>query len=216
MKQEGSMSLTNAGAVLLLEVRPDARARGIDAQQLEARLAEVRLLLESPQPGLTWTFAGGIAFGGRLTVENCASALPFVYRLRTELRKDPAKPPLVVLAGLGRGEELVADRLASEAFRCLSKRKHAWTCAMTPEENECRVLSAFCRALDTFERGWTDAQWEAIYRRDQDITLQEIGDELGIAYQNVSKRLIAANYSLHKELLEAACLVFSNSPLPHA
>ena len=203
------MSLENAGAVMLLEVRPEPRARGIDAQLLEARLAEARLLLESPEPGQTWTSAGGITFGGRMLVENCACALPYLYRLRTELRKDPAKPPLIVLAGLGRGEELVADRLASEAFRSLSKRKNAWTCALTSEMQECRVLSAFCRALDSFERGWTDAQWEAIYRRDRNVTLQQIGDELGIAYQNVSKRLIAAHYSLHKELLEAACLVFA-------
>jgi hypothetical protein len=75
------------------------------------------------------------------------------------------------------------------------------------------VLSAFCRALDALERGWTGAQWEAIYRRDRNVTLQQIGDELGIAYQNVSKRLIAANYPLHKELLDAASLVFSQAPV---
>jgi hypothetical protein len=209
MIDEGYMATGNAGAALLLEVRPEPRVRGIDAQRLDERLAEVRPLLESPEPGYTWTFAGGITFGGRLYVDDCAGALPFLYRLRTELRKDPAKPPLIVLAGLGRGEELVADRLASEAFRTLAKRKNSWTCALTSESHECRVLSAFCKALDSFERGWTDAQWEAIYRRDRNVTLQQIGDELGIAYQNVSKRLIAAHYSLHKELLDAACLVFS-------
>jgi hypothetical protein len=59
--------------------------------------------------------------------------------------------------------------------------------------------------------GWTDAQWQAVHRRDRDRTLEQIGEELGIAYQNVSKRLIAARYSLYREVLGAAALVFSRS-----
>jgi hypothetical protein len=43
--------------------------------------------------------------------------------------------------------------------------------------------------------------------------LQQIGADLGIAYQNVSKRLIAAKYSLVQDLENAASLLFSQSSL---
>ena len=41
--------------------------------------------------------------------------------------------------------------------------------------------------------------------------MQEIGGELGIAYQNVSKRLIAARYGLYRDVLGAASIVFTRA-----
>jgi hypothetical protein len=207
------MPLASNGAVLLLEVRPDPRAHSLPPGSVEQRLAEVRLLLEAQEPGRSWTAASGPTFAGRMVFEDASHAFPFVYALRTSMRADPAKPPLVVLAGLGRGDELAADRLATEAFRALSNRRNSWTSALTSQQRASRVLSALCRTIDTIERDWTDAQWEAIFRRDRNVTLQQIGDDLGIAYQNVSKRLIAAKYALHREILDAASLVFS-TPAP--
>jgi hypothetical protein len=206
------MPLASNGAVLLLEIRPDPRVRTVVPIDVDARLAEARVLLEAVEPGRSWTAAGGPAFAGRMVFDDAAQAFPFVYGLRTTMRADPSKPPLVVLAGLGRGEENAADRLAAEAFRAHSKRRNSWTAALTGQPRGSRVLSALCRTIDTIERGWTDAQWEAIFRRDRNVTLQQIGDDLGIAYQNVSKRLIAAKYALHREILDAASLVFSTPP----
>lgn len=211
------MALANAGAVLFLEIRADPRARSFSTSEIDARLDEARALLESAEPGRsTWTPAGGGTLAGRMGLDDSEAAFPFVVRMRTILRESPKKAPLVVLAGLGHGEDSQADRLAGEAFRALGARRHAWTSAMTPSEGANRVLAVLCRAIDALERGWTASQWEAIVRRDRGVTLQSIGDELGIAYQNVSKRLIAAQYSLHGELLDAANFVFSSDAPPFA
>ncbi|MCA9752271.1 MAG: hypothetical protein KC591_08785 [Gemmatimonadetes bacterium] len=110
--------------------------------------------------------------------------------------------------GFGIGDELVAARLAGEAFRGLGRKGRFLTRALTPDPDSNVVLGALTRTLDTLLKGWTDAQWEAISHRDRGRTLQQIGSELGIAYQNVSKRLIAARYGLYREVLEAASLVF--------
>ncbi len=207
------MPFASNGAVLLLEVCCDPRARSIVSADVEAHLSQAKVLIEAVEPGRSWTAASGAAFAGRMLFDDAGQAFPFVYALRTSMRADPKKPPLVVLAGLGRGDELAADRLATEAFRGLGKRRNCWTGALTSQPGSTRVLSALCRTIDTIERGWTDAQWEAIFRRDRNVTLQQIGDDLGIAYQNVSKRLIAAKYALHREILDAASHVFA-TPAP--
>jgi hypothetical protein len=116
-----------------------------------------------------------------------------------------------VAAGLGRGDAVDGARLAAEAFRGLGKRGRLRTRALTRDADANTVLGALCRTLDTLHVGWTRAQWQAVHRRDSGRTLQEIGGELGIAYQNVSKRLIAAQYSLYREVLAAASLVFANA-----
>jgi hypothetical protein len=204
------MPLPSAGAVLLLEIRPDPRARMFASADVDAHLAEVLVLLEAEEPGRSWTRAAGAPYAGRMTIDDAARAFPLLYELRTRVRSDPKKPPLIVAAGLGRGDDLSADRLATEAFRSLAKGRHSWTAAMTPDARSSRVLFALCRTIDSIERGWTAAQWEAIFRRDRGVTLLQIAQELGIAYQNVSKRLIAAKYALHREIIDAASLMFSS------
>jgi len=114
-------------------------------------------------------------------------------------------------AGLGIGDDLSGARMASEAYRLLGRRGRNLTRVVTADPHANLVLGALCRTIDTLVHGWTDAQWQAIHRRDRGRTLQEIGEELGIAYQNVSKRLIAAHYSLYRDVLEAASLVFSRA-----
>jgi hypothetical protein len=119
-------------------------------------------------------------------------------------------------AGLGLGDEIDGGRLAREAFRALGRRGRILTRAATPNPDANVVLAALCRTIDALHAGWTRAQWQAIQRRDGGRTLQEIGTELGIAYQNVSKRLIAAQYSLYQEVLGAAGLVFTHAGPPDA
>ena len=197
------------GAVMLLEVRVDAG--GLD-EAVQQSLGEARLLLETPDPGRVWSAAAGPGVSGSLVLGNAVDAFPFLHRLRTELCADPAKPRVRVVAGMGLGDELEGTRLAREAFRALGRRGRHFTRAMTPDPLSNTVLAALCRTLDALHGGWTRAQWQAIQRRDGGRTLQEIGRELGIAYQNVSKRLIAARYSLYGEVLEAAALVFTSAP----
>lgn len=206
------MSLDTAGAVLLIEIRVARGAEGGPA--LDDVMAEARVLLEAPVPGRRWssaTSATGGSVSGSLTLADPREAFPALHRLRTELRADPARPPVHVAAGLGRGDALEASRLAGEAFRSMGRRGGVLTRALTADDDANLVLGALCRTMDWFVGGWTDAQWQAIHRRDLGKTLQQIGQELGIAYQNVSKRLIAARYSLYRDVSEAAGLAFSKA-----
>jgi hypothetical protein len=199
------MAFEATGAVLLLEVR----GTGLEAGSSQDPLAAARALLEARGPG--WAPASGPGLSGSLTLADPAETFPLLHRLRTELRAEPDRPRAVVAAGLGLGDELAASRLAGEAFRALGRRNRDLTRALTADADSNAVLGALCRTIDTLIKGWTDAQWQAIHRRDRGRTLQEIGEELGIAYQNVSKRLIAARYSLYREVLAAAGLVFDRA-----
>jgi len=197
------------GAVMLLEVRVDGADRE-DPAALEA-LGRAKLMLEAPEPGRTWSPTAAPGVTGSLSVRTAADAFAFLHRLRTELCADPAKPRVRVAAGIGLGDELEGTRLAREAFKALGRRGRYLTRALTHDPQANVVLAALCRTLDSLHTGWTRAQWQAIQRRDGGRTLQEIGRELGIAYQNVSKRLIAAHYSLYREVLDASALVFSHT-----
>jgi hypothetical protein len=210
------MPLDTPGAVLLLEARVNARTRVNAPAAIDGRLAEVRLLLESSVGSAEWSPAGGPGVSGTLTLADPAEAFPLLHRLRTELRADPEQPPIALACGMGRGDEVEGGKLAAQAFTSLSRKRDGFTRALTADEDTNVVLGALCRTLDSLHGGWTRAQWQAVHRRDGGRTLQEIGQELGIAYQNVSKRLIAARYSLYRDVLAAASLVFEKTPVPVA
>jgi hypothetical protein len=201
------------GAVLLIEVRPARSSRSFPPDAVEARLAEAMLVLEAPGSG-AWSPSGGGSHSGTVTVTDPAEVFPLLHRLRTELRSDPRRPAVAIAAGIGLGNEMEGARLAAEAFRSIGRKKRRYTRCLTPNAEANLVLGALCRTIDSLVGGWTDAQWQAIHRRDAGKTLQQIGQELGIAYQNVSKRLIAAQYALYQENLEAAGLVFAKADSP--
>ena len=203
------MSFDSPGAVLRLEVRPAGGARSARSDEIELGLARTRQLLETPAPGRSWTADAGPGVSGTVRLVDAADAFPLLHRWRTEIRSDPSRAPLHLVAGLGAGNPVDGSRRAVEAFRALNRKRSLLTEARIGEPDGDVVLGALCRTLDAWLGGWTRAQWQAVHRRDQGRTLQEIGQELGIAYQNVSKRLIAARYSLYREVLEAAGLVFS-------
>jgi hypothetical protein len=201
------------GAVLFLEVRPGSRSATQDPRVLDDGFARARMLVEAQPGGKVWPRTNGPGVAGSFRIDRSENAFLALHRLRTELRADPSAPALHVAGGLGRGEEMEASRLAAEAFRGLGRRERRLTRALTGDQDSDRVLGALCSTIDSLVTGWTDAQWQAIHRRDRGRTLQEIGEELGIAYQNVSKRLIAARYTLYSEVVEAAALVFSRPGL---
>ena len=204
------MSLDSCRAVLLLEVRA-SHPTGSGGDAVQSLLAETRLQLEAPASGRQWTQSSGSALSGRVALADASEAFAIVHRLRTDLRSDPSRPRAKLIVGLARGDELEASRLAGDAFRSLGRKKGRYTRALTADPETNAVLDAFCHTLDALHSGWTDAQWQAIHRRDGGRTLQEIGEELDIAYQNVSKRLIAARYSLYQDVLAAAGLVFTRA-----
>ncbi len=208
------MPLESPGAVLLVEARVNARTRVNVPAEIEGRLSEVRLLLENAGDGAAWTPATGPGVSGTLVVPVASDAFPLIHRLRAELRSDPEKPPIALACGMGRGDDVEGVRLATQAFKALARKREWTTRALTPHADANVVLGALCRTLDSLHGGWTRAQWQAVHRRDTGRTLQEIGRDLGIAYQNVSKRLIAARYSLYREVLAASDLVFTKPSEP--
>ena len=203
------MAFETLGAVMLLEIRVPAGDGGEAPPQLVESLSRARSVLEAPGQGTLWSPTSSAGVSGSLSLADAGHALPLLHRLRTELRSDPSRPRLAVVAGLGRGDEVEGARLAGEAFRALGKRGRHRTRVLTGDAPSDVLLAALCSTLDSLHVGWTSAQWQAVHRRDGGGTLQQIGEDLGIAYQNVSKRLIAAQYGLYREVLEAANLVFT-------
>jgi len=203
------MPLESPGAVLRLEVRPALGARHASPEAIDARLHEARRLLESSVPGASWISEPPPGVRGRIRLGSAAEAFPLLHALRTVLRADPVSVPVELVAGIGAGNEVEAVRRATEALKALGRKRRQYTRAVTGDPDSDVVLAALCRTIDALVGGWTDAQWQAVHRRDGGKTLQQIGEELRIAYQNVSKRLIAARYSLYQDVLGAASLVFS-------
>lgn len=203
------MPLEPPGAVLRLEVRPAQGARHVTSGETDARLLEARRLLDTSVPLSSWTPEVAPGLKGRIRLGNAVEAFTLLHGLRTALRADPSPVPLDLVAGLGAGDESEGLRRATEALRAVEGKRRRRTRAVTGDADSDVVLAALCRTIDSLIGGWTDAQWQAVHRRDRGKTLQQIGEELGIAYQNVSKRLIAARYSLYQDVLGAASLVFS-------
>jgi hypothetical protein len=207
------MSLQSPGAVLLLEARPALGARR-GSEAIESRLREAKRLLDANVPAVEWSADAEARVRGRVLLADAARAFPMVHDLRTMLRADPGHVPIDVLVGIGAGNEKDGLTRATRAMGAVLKKRGDLTRAVTDGAEADVVLVALCRAMDALISGWTDAQWQAIHRRDRGRTLEQIGQELGIAYQNVSKRLIAARYSLYRDVLGAAGLVFSGAPDP--
>jgi hypothetical protein len=205
------MPLESPGAVLRLEARPALGARQANTDMVDARLREAKRLLETSAPAVEWLPDAEPGARGRVRLPNAADAFPLLHSLRTMLRADPGPVPLDLVAGIGAGDETEGLARAGDALQRLGRRRSDLTRAVTGDADADVVLAALCRTMDAMICGWTDAQWQAVHRRDRDRTLEQIGEELGIAYQNVSKRLIAARYSLYREVLGAAALVFSRS-----
>ena len=64
------------------------------------------------------------------------------------------------------------------------------------------TLDAILMYQDLLEEKWTRAQWEAIRWRLMLPTYEEIANKLGVAYQNVQKRLKAANWDEFNQGIE--------------
>jgi hypothetical protein len=56
-------------------------------------------------------------------------------------------------------------------------------------------LDAGCRLLDSVLKGWTRAQWEAAHWRWEGESSKDVAIRLGVAPQNISKRLKSARFA---------------------
>src|SRR4030043_1103768 len=92
------------------------------------------------------------------------------------------------------GKAFHRSRLGINFFRDQKYKGKRRTKILTGESTLDETLNMILMYQDLLEEKWTRAQWEAIRWRLVLPTYEEIAKKLGIAYQNVQKRLKAANW----------------------
>jgi hypothetical protein len=92
------------------------------------------------------------------------------------------------------GKAFHRSRLGINFFRDYKYKGKRQTKILTGETTLDETLDMILTYQDLLEEKWTRAQWEAIRWRLILPTYEEIADKLGVAYQNVQKRLKAANW----------------------
>lgn len=122
-----------------------------------------------------------------------------------------ADPKLFVKfrAGLGEGDIAIVQKrnpyredgaafiLAREALESLSRRTRKadrWTRLLTGSSACDPVIDVILDFVDYFQSRWTVSQWEAIHWAGQGLSREQIGDRLNVRHQNVTKRLLAAQW----------------------
>lgn len=111
---------------------------------------------------------------------------------------------LYVSIGIARGiirrgresrmQEGAAFYLSRQGIDMLKESKARRTKLLTQAENTNELIDLILGYQDMILCSWTKAQWQAIQMRDCGSRLKHIGKKLGVAYQNVQKRLKAANW----------------------
>ncbi|MFB3886995.1 MAG: SatD family protein [Thermodesulfobacteriota bacterium] len=92
------------------------------------------------------------------------------------------------------GQAFHRSRNGINFFRDRKYRGKRRTKIVTGDANLDETLDIVLMYQDLLEEKWTQAQWEAIRWRLVLSTYEEIANKLGVAYQNVQKRLKAANW----------------------
>jgi hypothetical protein len=92
------------------------------------------------------------------------------------------------------GQAFHRSRLGVNFFRNHKYKGKRRTKIVTGDIHLDETLDVILMYQDLLEEKWTRAQWEAIRWRLMLPTYEEIAKKLGVAYQNVQKRLKAANW----------------------
>jgi hypothetical protein len=100
------------------------------------------------------------------------------------------------------GQAFHRSRLGINFFRSNKVKGKRRTKIVTGDANFDHTLDTILMYQDLLEEKWTRAQWEAVRWRFVLSTYEEIASRLGIAYQNVQKRLKAANWDEFSRGLE--------------
>ena len=118
-------------------------------------------------------------------------------------------PPVSFRASVGIGEIAVENRrdsyaqdgtafhrsrLGIEKFETQKGRGRRRSKIITGDAGLDQTLDIVLMYQDLLEERWTRAQWEAVRWRFQLPTYEDIAKQIGIAYQNVQKRLKAAKW----------------------
>src|SRR4030042_2615979 len=100
------------------------------------------------------------------------------------------------------GQAFHRSRLGVNFFRDHKYKGRRRTKIVTGDIHLDETLDMILMYQDLLEEKWTRAQWEAIRWRLMLPTYEEIANKLGVAYQNVQKRLKAANWDEFSQGIE--------------
>lgn len=92
------------------------------------------------------------------------------------------------------GKAFHRSRLGMDLLKNSKTKGKRRTAIVTGDAALDETLEMILTYQDLLENGWTRPQWEAIRWRLMLPTYEEIAAKLGVAYQNVQKRLKAANW----------------------
>ncbi|MCX6355281.1 MAG: SatD family protein [Candidatus Aureabacteria bacterium] len=112
-----------------------------------------------------------------------------------------------------RMQEGPAFYLSRQGIDALKKSKSRTTKLLIQAEDINEGIDLILNYQDMILSSWTPAQWQAILMRDRGLSLKHIGRKLGVAYQNVQKRLKAANWECYTRGRSYLEDLLSNTPL---
>lgn len=145
----------------------------------------------------------------QFVVDKPEKAYEIVVFYRAMLALEDLSPPVVFRSSIGIGEIAVENRRNSysqdgkafhqsrvgiEQFQRDKGRGKRRTKIITQDASLNETLDTVLMYQDMLEERWTRAQWEAARWRFQLPTYEDIAKRIGIAYQNVQKRLKAAKW----------------------
>ena len=100
------------------------------------------------------------------------------------------------------GKAFHRSRLGLDRFTSQRLREKRWSRIITGNEGLDDILDVILMYQDLLEESWTRAQREAVWWRFQLPTYEAIAEKIGVAYQNIQKRLKAARWEEFNRGLE--------------
>lgn len=106
-------------------------------------------------------------------------------------------PGAIIKEKEARLQEGPAFYLSRDGIDWLKVNRSRRTKILTEEESTNKLIDLILTYQDLILLNWTEAQWQAISWRDRGLNLKKIGSKLDVAYQNIGKRLKAANWEIY-------------------
>lgn len=200
-----------AVAVLTADVVGSTRYDPVERQTLHTLLLDSFRATEKGFPdawaaGFALRVTAGDEFQGVIATVSVAFQILVFLRSKLALSTLPSTPEL--RAGIGVGSVTVSGGSSSweqdgpafvrsrRALESLGDSRREWrqTAIATGDRHRDDALAAVLGLCDHLQQRWTRQQWEAVHHTIGGAKTEEIGRRLGIARQNVTKRLRAAGW----------------------
>ena len=210
-------------AVLTADVVRSTRYVPVERQALHALLLTSFRAAEESFPGAWATgFALRVTAGDEFqgVIAAVSVAFQILVFLRSKLALSVLSSTPELRAGIGVGSVTVSGGSSSwqqdgpafvrsrRALESLGDSRRRWrqTAIATGDRQRDDALAAVFGLCDHLQQRWTRQQWEAVHHMIGGAKTEEIGRRLGIARQNVTKRLQAAGWPAFDAAMKyAAC-----------